>query len=96
MELTMISGGHAMIRRALALLTTVLALGVSTGCATTPCDDLDDAAAERGCANHDQDAQALECEGEAETEARCWLENVRDVCAPTTSELLAVSDCRGD
>ena len=88
-----------MIRRAFALLLLLVSLSasaVTAGCATTPCDDLDDATAEGGCATHDEEAQALECEGEAETSARCWLENVRDVCAPTTAELLAVSDCRGD
>lgn len=87
-----------MIRRALAPLALVAALstGLSAGCATTPCDDLDDATAEGGCATHDDDAQEVACEGEAETTARCWLENVRDVCAPTTSELVAVDDCVGD
>lgn len=79
-----------------ALLALLFAVGVLAGCATTPCDDLDDAAAEGGCATHDEDVEGLECEGEAETHARCWLENVRDVCAPTTAELLVVSDCLGD
>lgn len=79
----------------IALLATLSTGSATSGCATSPCDDLDDAAAEGGCATHDADAPAVECEGEAEAYARCWLENVVDVCAPTTAELLAVSECRG-
>lgn len=78
----------------IALLVTISTGGVVAGCATSPCDDLDDATAEGGCATHDEDAPAIECEGDAEAYARCWLENVRDVCAPTASELHAVADCR--
>jgi hypothetical protein len=75
-------------------LLAALQLGTS-GCAATSCDDLADAAAEGGCSTRQADQAESACEGEAEAYARCWLENVRDVCYPTGDELLAVDACRG-
>lgn len=82
-----------MTRRSIAAALALLVVAVS-GCAATPCDDLADAAAERGCSSRQADQAEIECEGEAEVYARCWVENVRDVCRPTTAELLDVSDCQ--
>lgn len=79
-------------RRALVSLCALLAVA-GAACATSPCDDLDDAAAEAGCANHDPAAPSVACEGEAEARAHCWLENVVDVCSPSASELDAVDAC---
>jgi hypothetical protein len=78
---------------ALAMVGLLGAFGV--GCSSSPCDELADAFEEGGCTVSDGGDGEAECEGAVETAAQCYLDSVADVCAPTTEELIAYTECVG-
>jgi len=79
---------------AFALVGLLGAFGA--GCSSSPCDELGDAAEEGGCGGSGEaDGEDVECSGEVEKAAQCYIDSIADVCAPTTEELTAYTECVG-
>jgi hypothetical protein len=76
---------------AIALIGVLGAFGV--GCSSSPCDELASAAEDGGCGGTGEDGGDAECEGDVEKAAQCYIDNVADVCKPTTEELTKYTEC---
>lgn len=63
---------------------------VSIAGAGDPCQELYRAIENGGCGSGQDE---LECSGQTEIAARCYLASVADVCSPTTEELEIYSEC---